>query len=276
MDNKVAIVTGGMSGIGEAIAQRFLHEGAYVLIGSIEDSGKFADAGGRVTFVRTDVTREEEVACLVAVANERYGRVDVMVNNAGISGVAGSISEIGADGIHGTTDVLFNGVVYGMKHAAKQMVVQGEGSIINIASITGLATYINGAHIYSALKAAVIHLTKTVALELGPKGVRVNCICPGFIATPIFGRAMGLKPEQLSRSVEAAKTTFVDLQPIRRAGVPDDIAKAAFWLASGEASFVTGHTLVVDGGAACGAGWNPGESRFARLAAALAAQDSCV
>jgi NAD(P)-dependent dehydrogenase (short-subunit alcohol dehydrogenase family) len=272
MENKVAVVTGGTSGIGQAIARRFLREGAQVIIGSIESNGhgSFEDAKGRATFITTDVSREDEVARLVALALDRHGRLDVMINNAGISGVAGGISELAGNDVRNTVDVLFNGVFYGMKHAAKPMTVNGEGTIINIASITGLATYINAAHIYSALKSAVIQLTKTVALELGPSGVRVNCICPGFIATPIFGRALGLKGAKLARSVEVVKTLFNDLQPIRRAGLPEDIANAAYWLASSEASFVTGHALVVDGGASCGVGWNPDESRFARLAAALA------
>jgi NAD(P)-dependent dehydrogenase (short-subunit alcohol dehydrogenase family) len=225
-----------------------------------------------VTLSRADVALEADVERLVASTLERHGRLDVMVNNAGISGVAGGICDLPGAAVKDTTSVLFDGVFHGMKHAARAMVRAGRGSIINIASITGLATYINASHIYSALKAAVIQLTKTAALELGPKGIRVNCICPGFIATPIFGKALGYRDKKLALSVEAAKSVFKDLQPLRRCGLPEDIAHAARWLASEEASFVTGHALAVDGGASCGSGWDPGNSRFARLAAAVEEQ----
>ena len=270
MKDQVAVVTGGTSGIGRAIVERFLREGACVVVGSLEPgAGDFPSGNERATFVRTDVRKENDVERLIGATLERHGRLDVMVNDAGVSGVGGSISELPGDGVRDTESVLFDGVVHGMKHAARAMMQKGAGSIINIASITGLATYINAAHLYSAMKAAVIQLTKTAALELGPRGIRVNCICPGYIATPIFGTALGYRDPRLALSVELCKTLFRDLQPIRRSGLPEDIANAAKWLASAEASFVTGHALVVDGGAACGVGWDPGASRLGRLAAAI-------
>ena len=276
MQDKIAVVTGGTSGIGRAIVQRFLRHGARVVVGSIDFLGgscTFEGATDRVTCIQMDVSRENDVESLIALTIERHGRIDIMVNNAGISGVVGSIAELPADAVRHTGEVLFNGVFHGVKHASKPMIAHGSGTIINISSITGLTTYINASHIYSAFKAAVIQLTKTAALELGPRGIRINCICPGFIATPIFGKALKVPEEKLGKSVEAAKVVFRDLQPLRRSGLPEDIANAAYWLASAEASFVTGHALVVDGGASCGIGWNPADNRFARIAAALAESD---
>ncbi|MDA8253986.1 MAG: SDR family NAD(P)-dependent oxidoreductase [Rhodospirillales bacterium] len=269
----MAIVTGGTSGIGQAIAERLVREGATVVVGSdgvVDGQHPAGILRGRVTFVRMDVSREEEVEALVTGTVRSHGQLDIMVNNAGISGVSGGISSISAEGFDRTIAVLLRGVFLGIKHASVPMVRQGAGSIISMASITGLATYISAAHVYSAAKAAVIHLTRTVALELGAKGVRVNCICPGYIATPIFGKALGVPAERLDESVRIVKDMLKDLQPIARSGVPEDIANAALWLASDESSFVTGHALVVDGGAACGTGWDPGASRIGRLAAAMA------
>jgi NAD(P)-dependent dehydrogenase (short-subunit alcohol dehydrogenase family) len=272
MKEQVVVVTGGTSGIGRAIAERFVLEGACVVIGSTEPaSGDFPFGIEGASFVLTDVRKENDVERLIAATLERHGRLDIMVNNAGVSGVAGNISELPGDGVRDTQEVLFNGVVHGMKHAAQAMLQNGSGSIINIASITGLATYMNAAHIYSAMKAAVIQLT--AALELGPRGIRVNCICPGYIATPIFGTHLGYQDEKRALSVEICKTLFRDLQPIRRSGLPEDIANAAKWLASTEASFVNGHALVVDGGASCGVGWDPGASRLGQLAAAIEAAE---
>lgn len=273
MDNKVVVVTGGTSGIGRAIVERYLVEGAYVVTGAIGSRGgstEFAAPPERIKLVQTDVTHEADVEALIGEALARHGRIDVMINNAGSSGVAGSISDIAEAGFQATADTLFKSVFLGIKHASRPMVRQGFGAIINISSIAGIATFINASHVYSAVKAAVVQLTKTTALELGPKGVRVNCICPGFIATPIFGKALGLPDDELAMSVEVVKEIFQDLQPIRRSGMPRDIAAAALWLASDDASFVNGHALVVDGGASCGEGWNPGQNRFGRLADAIA------
>jgi len=141
-----------------------------------------------------------------------------------------------------------------MKHAAPVMKRQGCGSIISTASVAGLRTGF-APHTYSAAKAAIIHLTRTVAMELGESGIRVNCICPGGIATPIFGRTAGLSLEDAEQMAEMLKTSFTNLQPIKRAGLPEDIAQAALWLASDDSSFVNGHALVVDGGVIGGRLW---------------------
>ena len=154
-----------------------------------------------------------------------------------------------------TVAVLLRGVVLGMKHAGRVMKDQGSGCIISTSSVAGVGIGF-GPHVYSAAKAAVIHLTKSVANELGESGVRVNAICPGGIATPIFGKGMGLSPEQADMTIDLMKVRLAEGQPIKRSGLPEDIANAAAWLASDEASFVTGHALVVDGGITLGRLWS--------------------
>jgi NAD(P)-dependent dehydrogenase (short-subunit alcohol dehydrogenase family) len=150
---------------------------------------------------------------------------------------------------------------------------QGTGSIISTASVAGLRTGY-GPHVYSTAKAAVIHLTRSVAMELGEHGVRVNCICPGGIATPIFGKAFGLDAEAADQAVTVMKGVLTQLQPIRRSGLPDDIAQAALWLASDDSTFVNGHALVVDGGLTGGRQWSEGKTLRATLRAALGLPDA--
>ncbi len=155
-----------------------------------------------------------------------------------------------------------------MKHAAPVMKRQGAGGIINTASIAGIQTGYAGL-VYSAAKAGVIHLTRCVAMELGEAGVRVNCICPGGIATPIFARAFGLSPEAADRTVDAVRGALMSLTAIRRAGLPEDIAAAALWLASDDSSFVNGHALVVNGGVTGGRSFSEVKASFGRLAAVM-------
>jgi len=155
-----------------------------------------------------------------------------------------------------------------MKHAAPVMKRQGSGSIINTASIAGVRV-VESDHIYSAAKAAVIHLTHSVAMELGESGIRVNCISPGFIATPIFQKSVGITPEAFAQRLEAVKAVMATFQPIRRAGLPEDIARAALWLASDDSSFVNGHNLIVDGGLSNGRGWTEFQVDMGPLTEAL-------
>ncbi len=258
LDGKVAIVTGGASGIGEGTVRKFVASGARVVVADIQDARgqKLAEElGPGVSYYHTDVSQEEEVRAAVGHAVNKWGRLDVMFNNAGFGGVSGSILETDMDAYDTTVAALLRGVVLGMKHAGRVMVEQGNGSIISTASVAGVGIGF-GPHIYSAAKAAVIHLTRSVANELGEQGVRVNAICPGGIATPIFGKAMGLSAEQAEFTVDLMKVRLAEGQPIRRAGLPEDIANAAAWLASDEASFVTGHALVVDGGITTGRLWS--------------------
>jgi len=258
LDGKVAVITGGASGIGEGTVRKFVASGARVVVADIQDARgqKLAEElGPGVSYYHTDVSQEEEIRAAVGHAVNKWGRLDVMFNNAGFGGVSGSILETDMDAYDTTVAALLRGVVLGMKHAGRVMVEQGSGSIISTASVAGVGIGF-GPHIYSAAKAAVIHLTRSVANELGEQGVRVNAICPGGIATPIFGKAMGLSAEQAEFTVDLMKVRLAEGQPIRRAGLPEDIANAAAWLASDEASFVTGHALVVDGGITTGRLWS--------------------
>jgi NAD(P)-dependent dehydrogenase (short-subunit alcohol dehydrogenase family) len=274
LDGKVAVITGGASGIGEATVRLFVEEGAAVMIADLQDDrGRqlATELGPRAVYRHTDVSVEADVQDTVEEAVTRFGRLDCLFNNAGAAGVGGRIAEIPVVGFDATIGVLLRGVFLGMKHAAPVMTRQGAGSIISTASVAGLGAGL-GPHVYSAAKAAVIHLTRSVAMELGESGVRVNCICPGGIATPIFGKAFGLPPEQAEATIPLMKGVLETLQPIKRPGLPDDIAHAALWLASDESSFVNGHALVVDGGLSSGRLWSEMEQRRVLLRAALGIQ----
>jgi NAD(P)-dependent dehydrogenase (short-subunit alcohol dehydrogenase family) len=211
--------------------------------------------GGRAVYQRTDVSEEADVRTAIQRAIDDYGRLDCVFSNAGFGGAVGPIEEIPVDEYDRTMNVLLRGVFLGIKHAASVMKAQGSGSIISTASVAGIKGG-DGPHIYSAAKAAVIHLTRSVALELGENGVRVNCICPGGIATPIFKGAFPGQDVDDATIVASVKPFLEQFQPIKRAGVPEDIARAALFLASDESSFVTGHALVVDGGFTAGRMWS--------------------
>jgi len=272
---KVALVTGGGSGIGEATVRLFMAEGASVVIADIQDDrGRrvAGELGSRAAYVHADVSREDDVQAAVAETVRRFGRLDCMFNNAGYGGVGGRIAEIPVAGFDETLGVLLRGVFLGMKHAAPVMQAQGSGSIISTASVAGMVTGL-GPHVYSAAKAAVIHLTRSVAMELGEHNVRVNCICPGGIATPIFGKGLGLSIERAEAIVPLMKGVLENLQPIKRSGLPDDIAQAALWLASDDATFVNGHALVVDGGLIGGRSWSESQLRRSALRQALGLTD---
>jgi NAD(P)-dependent dehydrogenase (short-subunit alcohol dehydrogenase family) len=276
LTNKVALITGGASGIGEATVRLFVEEGASVIFTDIQtDRGSRLgkDIGERATFVPADVRREDDVRSTVNEAVTRFGRLDCLFNNAGLPGIGGRIEAIPVDGFDETIGVLLRGVFLGMKHAAPVMKRQGAGSIISTASVAGLRSGL-GPHVYSAAKAAVIQLTRTVAMELGESGIRVNCICPGGIATPIFGKAFGLPPDRADATIPLMKGVLEMMQPIKRAGLPEDIARAALWLASDESSFVNGHALVVDGGLIGGQSWTEAEQRRAMLRAAMGLETS--
>jgi len=265
------VITGGASGIGEASARLFVEEGASVIVADIQDARGQAVAGrlgARATYVHADVALEADVKAAVDRAVRDYGRLDCMFNNAGFGGAAGCIDEITVDGFDATIAVLLRGVFLGMKHAAAVMKRQGHGSIISTSSIAGLRA-VESTHLYSAAKAAVIQLTRSVAMELGEVGIRVNCICPGWIATPMFSREFGLPPEAIDESVEKIKPTFAGFQPIKRAGTPEDVAHAALWLASDDSSFVNGHALVVDGGISGGRMWSDFFVDVGKMASAM-------
>ena len=249
LDGKVAVITGGSSGIGEATVRLFTEEGACIVIGDILDERgqSLADALGKnVIYQHTNVTREEDIESLVSSAVEKFGKLDCMFNNAGFVGALGPVEDTNMNAFDLTVAVLFKGVMMGMKHAARVMIPQGFGNIISTASVAGHKTGY-GPHTYSACKAAVIHLTRSVAMQLGPFGIRVNCVCPGGIATPLFGKLAGMSHEQAEKTVEPIKEVFKNIQAIPRAGLPEDVARAVLFLASDDAGFVNGEALQVDG-----------------------------
>jgi len=259
LQDKVTIVTGGTSGIGRRTAEVFAAEGARVLIAARrEKEGRMlaASLGEGAEFIRTDVSREADVKAMIDRAVDRFGRLDCLFNNAGCPAPVGGIETIPLEGCEAAMSVLFGGVLLGMKHAAPVMKRQGSGSIINNASVAGLRAGYSSSIIYSAAKAAVIQLSKCVAMELGESNVRVNTICPGGIATGIFGKALGLPTEDAEKTAETMKQALAVWQPIRRSGLTDDIAMAAVFLASDESTFVNGHDLVVDGGLVGGRLWS--------------------
>ena len=246
LDGKIAVVTGGASGIGEGTVRRFVEEGARVVVADLQDGpgqALVAELGDVTRFARTDVTNEDDVAAAVDLAVSSFGRLDVMFNNAGIVGVVGRIAETPLDGWEKTVAVLLRGVFLGTKHAARVMVPQGSGSIISTSSTAGILGGL-GPHCYTACKHAVIGLTKSVASELAWSGVRVNAISPGNTVSPMTSAVISGDHEAIDVATERIKSQ----SPLGFAAVPADIANAALYLASDEARNVTGHTLVVDAG----------------------------
>lgn len=249
LDGKVAVITGGASGIGKASVKLFVEEGARVVFGDIQDvrGNALADElGANAIYLHANVRNESDIKALIDQAVDKFGSLDIMFNNAGFGGAAGPINEIPTDAFDVTIEVLFRSVFLGIKHAASVMKKQKSGSIISTASVAGLRTGM-GPHLYSACKAAIIQLTHTTAAELGEFNIRVNCICPGGIATAIFGRGLGLPQDAAERMAEFLKLRLKDIQPIPCAGLPEDVAKTALWLASDDSCFVSAHALVVDG-----------------------------
>jgi NAD(P)-dependent dehydrogenase (short-subunit alcohol dehydrogenase family) len=241
---RVAVITGGASGIGLATARRLQQHDWSVVIGDInEASAERALASldaARAAFVRTDVTREQDIVALLSAAQTRFGGLEGMVNNAGIPGAFGAITEIEVQEWDYTIAVLLRSVFLGIKHAARAFKAAGHGgAIVNVASVAGLSGGV-GPQAYSAAKAAVISLTKTTAVELAADGVRVNAVAPGPVLTPILGAS----PGRQERAAEMLKST----QPWPQPGGPEDIAAGIAFLASSDARFITGETLVIDGG----------------------------
>ncbi|MHA2064732.1 MAG: glucose 1-dehydrogenase [Candidatus Thorarchaeota archaeon] len=257
LDDRVAVITGGASGIGEATARLFVEEGARVVVADIQDEhgqNLAKSLGENAAFVHADVSLEDDVKGMIDYAMDTCGRLDCLVNNAGVGGIQGEIESISVEDFDRTIAILLRGVFLGMKPAAPVMKRQGGGNIINIASIAGLRG-ISQNHPYSAAKAAVIQLTRTVAMELAQHQIRVNSICPGSIVTSIFGVTAGMSGAESVKAYEDLSRLFERAQPIPRAGKPEDVAKAALWLANDDSSFVTGHALVVDGGVSAGQIW---------------------
>ena len=247
LDGKVAVITGGASGMGEASARLYVAEGARVAIGDLQGEraeGLAKSLGDRCIALQVDVSRSADVKRLVEAAVARFGRLDVMFNNAGIGGSEGLIHETPEELFDRIVAVDLKAVWLGIKHAVPHLIAAGGGSIVNTASVSAhLAIKYQGA--YGAAKGGVVQLTRVAAIEYAEQGIRANAICPGGVLTPLVWANPAL-PEPLDPGVVAQQLARV--QPIRRAGLPQDIAHAALWLASDESSFVTGTTIVVDGG----------------------------
>lgn len=253
LEGKVAIITGATSGIGEAAAKRFAAEGARLVIaGRTADKGEelARELGDQVVFQRADVMCEADIAALVDTAVARFGRLDCLFNNAGAPD-RGTLETVTEEDFDYSMKLLVGAVVFGIKHAARVMKPRKNGCIINNSSIAAHRTG-QGGFLYSGAKAAVSQLTRLAGVQLGAHGIRVNAISPGAIATPIFwggsARANTLSEEENRRKQAKLEQNLARATPLPRAGYPDDIANAAVFLASEEASFINCHDLVVDGG----------------------------
>jgi NAD(P)-dependent dehydrogenase (short-subunit alcohol dehydrogenase family) len=264
LSGKVAVITGASSGMGKAASILFAREGAHVVLADLNEAGgeevaALASAEGmRCVFQRTDVSSEADVKALIGRAVSEFGRLDITFNNAGIGGAVGPLEGIDVDDWDRTQAVCLRGVFLGIKHSVGPMRTLGGGAIISTASIAGIDGYPN-LHAYCAAKAGVVNLTRSASIEFGADMIRINCIAPGGVSTPIVYGGLG-------GNKEAADEWLAKAQPLPRAGQPVDIANAALFLASDASSFVTGHTLVVDGGATAGAiagAPRPGQQRAA-------------
>jgi NAD(P)-dependent dehydrogenase (short-subunit alcohol dehydrogenase family) len=255
LSGKVAIVTGGASGIGRGTVERFVAEGARVVIADVDTGAgeALADAlGADAFFVRTDVSVPEQVAALVAAAVEKFGGLDVMVNNAGVSGPLRRLLDDDLADFHRIMSVNVLGVMAGTRDAARHMAAHGGGSIINLTSIGGIQAG-GGVMTYRASKAAVIQFTKCAAIELAYYEIRVNAIAPGNIPTPILASSAGdMDPAELERYEAQIRQTMRDDRPLKREGTPGDIAEAALYFAGERSRYVTGTVLPVDGGTVAG------------------------
>jgi len=246
LQDKVILVTGGGSGIGRATAQLMAKEGAKVMIADYVPEGAertvklIKDAGGQASCLAADISVTKQVEAMVAKTVETYGRLDGAFNNAGIEGKMGTdTATAGEENFDRTIAINLKGVWLCMKYELPQMLKQGGGAIVNTASIAGLVGF-EGNSAYNASKHGVIGLTKTAALEYAQKNIRVNCVCPGVINTPM-----------VARIVDTGQMRESDLtvgEPIGRMGQPQEIGAGVVWLLSEAASFVTGHSLVIDGG----------------------------
>ena len=251
LDGKVAIVTGGASGIGAGTVKRFVEEGAKVVIADLgvdEGEALSADLGDSAVFCKTDVAVESQVEAMVQTAQQEFGGLDILFNNAGFGGVSGDTDtiELGPE-YDATIGVMFTGVVLGVKYASKIMKPQGSGSIISTASVAGVQGGL-GPHVYSGIKAGVIGYTRSIALELAAFNVRANSICPGGIATNIFKPMIDPENKMNEATADVIRPMLAMMHPIKRSGEPLDIANMALFLASDESTFITGQQLNVDAG----------------------------
>jgi NAD(P)-dependent dehydrogenase (short-subunit alcohol dehydrogenase family) len=257
LSGKVAIVTGATSGIGERIAELFVEEGAKVVAAARrEKEGAALEQRLGVSFIRTDISNEADVKAAVDYALTKFGQIDCLVNNAGAPSPMVSIVDSDAAALDHAMATNVRGAFLMMKYVAPTMLARGQGSIINISSVAGLRGGLSG-HVYTASKGALLALSRSVAAELGEKGVCVNSISPGAIVTGIFGKNAGVEGAKAERLTDSVREIFAKVQPIPRAGETDDVARAALFLASDAGSFISGQDLVIDGGLTAGVrGWS--------------------
>jgi len=258
LEGKVAVITGAASGIGAATAKTYVDHGARVVLGDIQDEAgesMAAALGGasQAIFRHCNVTEEADVQGLVEAAVSEFGQIDVTFNCAGIVGAVGPMSTTPAEEWKLTIDIMINGVFYGMKHASRYMKEAGSGSIISMSSTAGVMGGL-GPHAYAAAKHAVVGMTKNLAAEMGGYGVRVNCIAPAGMATPMVADVMTGDHKNLEETI----ATLAAVSPLKgRAGLAQDVANAALWLASDESGYTSGLTLTVDAGATTGSTAEP-------------------
>ncbi len=241
------VVTGGASGIGEATVRALVAEGGRVVIADLqEDRGRalVSELGSSVLFHQTDVTREEDIAAAIALAQDSFGPLTGMVNNAGIVGAVGSIMDTSAEAFDHTMSILSRAVFLGIKHAARAMRPQGRGAIVSLASTAGVMGGL-GPHVYTMAKHGVVGLTKSTACELARLGIRVNAVAPGGTVTPMTNALGDNDPENTAQFIAAGS-------PLGFACMPEDIAKGILHLLSDDARYTTGHTLVIDAGQTTG------------------------
>ena len=244
-EGKSVLITGGAAGMGRAAAIAFSREGAGVAVADVDVSGGeetvrlIHEAGGRAVFVRTDVSREPDVQALVAATVASFGRLDHAFNNAGINDEDGPVTECTEEQWERIIEVNLKGVFLGLKYEIPELVRSGGGAIVNNASVVGLSGS-RGTPAYVASKHGIVGLTRAAARDHAEQGVRVNAVCPGTIRTPMYVRREGSDPLHESDVAGAI--------PLGRLGQPEDVAEAVVWLCSDRASFITGQTLVIDGG----------------------------
>ncbi|HYM32900.1 MAG TPA: SDR family oxidoreductase [Candidatus Cybelea sp.] len=272
LDGKVGIVTGATSGIGERTAEAFVEEGAKVVFTGRRKAEGEAIAkrlGPSARFVQADATLERDWQRVIAETLKFNGRIDCLFNNAGGPAPTGGIEGVSVEGFDAAMALLVRSVMLGMKYAAPIMKQQRSGSIVNNGSVAAHLAGYSSSMIYGAAKAAVVHLTRCVAMELGEHNVRVNSISPGAIATGILAKALGMEPGKADKVAERMKAGFATAQPIPRAGIPDDIAQCAVWLASDRSSFVNGEDIVVDGAMIRGRMFSPHQEQLRQTRTAL-------
>jgi NAD(P)-dependent dehydrogenase (short-subunit alcohol dehydrogenase family) len=257
LNGKVALVTGGASGIGAGVCSAFVTEGATVAVADVDDERGSAladELGDRAAFRHVDVTDEDQIADAVATVVAEHAGLDILVNNAGAVGRWRFIDDTSVEEWDAEFRLLVRSAFFGIKHAVPVMRANGGGCIINTSSVAAIrAGY--GPHPYGAAKAALLGLVRSTAVELAPAGIRVNAIVPGGVVSRIVGHGAGLTGERLDSSLDAVRDSLADFQPVPRAGEPADLAAAAVYLASDGGSFVTGHELVIDGGLSLGRAW---------------------